>query len=355
MSKRQPNGRAKIYLGADGLYHAYVTIGVKDDGSLDRRHRSGRTATEVKEKIKELEAKRDAGRVPGKGRAPTVEQWITTYLDTIAVRKLAPRSYDDYWSKARNWIIPHLGKHRLDKLQPEHLDRLYAKMLDAGKAPSHVLKVHRILSRALTVAVRRGHVAHNVAKLTDAPSAPEVEMKPLTEEEARRVLLAAQQRQSAVRWSIALALGLRQGEALGLRWEYIDLEAGTARVWWQLQRRKWCHGCDDPYTCGAARHKTGPCRKPCKVHKRECPPPCPRDCTEHASGCPMRQKGGLVFCEPKGKSKRTVPIPPELIPILRAHRAAQLRARLTAGEAWQDHDLVFCQSDGRPVDPRDDW
>ena len=57
---------------------------------------------------------------------PTVEQWVMTYLTDIAAAKVAPKTLDGYWSLARNWIIPHLGKHRLDRLQPEHLDKLYA-------------------------------------------------------------------------------------------------------------------------------------------------------------------------------------------------------------------------------------
>jgi integrase len=216
---------------------------LSDDGSLDRRHRSGKTAGEVERKINALETKRDAGHVPGKGRAPTVEEWMTTYLDTIALPSLAPRTYDDYWSKTRNWIIPGLGKHRLDRLQPEHLDRLYAKMTAAGKAPSHVLKVHRNLSRALKVALRRGYVARNVATITDAPSVTEVEIEPFTEEETRRILAAAEKRRNPARWSIGLALGLRRGEVLGLRWAYVDLDKGLLRVWWQLQRTSWRHGC----------------------------------------------------------------------------------------------------------------
>jgi integrase len=374
MSRRQPNGRPKIYLGHDGRYHAKITMGIKEDGSLDRRHRSGSSPSEVARKVDELEKKRDAGHVPGKGRAPTVEQWMTTYLDTIAVRTLAPRTYDSYWSETRNWIVPGLGKHRLDRLQPEHLDALYARMYAAGKAPSHVLKVHRILSRALTIAVRRGHVARNVATLVDAPSVPFVEIEPLNAEETRRTLTAAGELRNAARWSIGLALGLRQGEALGLRWKYIDWplceehpdsqkcpplcehqSLGTVRVWWQLQRTKWRHGCSDPVTCGAKLHRRKPCPKSCKRHKRACPTPCPVDCSKHASTCPKRQGGGLVFREPKGRSKRVVPLPPELVPVLRAHRAAQLRDRFAVGDAWQDNDLVFCRPDGQPIDPRDDF
>ncbi|MFI5955546.1 tyrosine-type recombinase/integrase [Cryptosporangium sp. NPDC051539] len=362
MAGRQPSRHPKIYRGADGMYHAYVTVGEKDDGSPDRRHRMGKTRTEVAEKVSDLETKISRGQSPERGRIPTVEQWMTTYLDTIAVQKLAPRTYDDYWSKTRNWIIPGLGKHRLDRLKPDHLDKLYAAMQAAEKAPSHILKVHRILSRALAVALRREHVSRNVATMVDPPSASEVEITPLTEGEARHILTTAQKRPSSARWSLGLALGLRQGEALGLRWEYVDLKACRVRVWWQLQRTTWRHGCDDPHACGwrtdtkgRTRHRTTPCPKDCAQHTRKCPPPCKKDCKKHATACPKRVGGGLVFREPKGKSKRTVAIAPELASLLKTYRAAQHRERLTAGLVWEDHDLVFCRPDGRPIDPRDDW
>ncbi|PRX63822.1 phage integrase family protein [Nonomuraea fuscirosea] len=62
-----------------------------------------------------------------------------------------------------------------------------------------------------------------------------------------------------------------------------------------------------------------------------------------------------MFRPPKGKSKRTVPLPPELLPILKAHRKRQREERIAAANVWEDHDLVFCQPNGRPIDPRDDW
>jgi len=143
---------------------------------------------------------------------------MTTYLDMIAVRTLAPRSYDDYWSKTRNWIIPHLGKHRLDRLQPEHVDKMHTAMIAAGKSSTDALKVFRVLSRALEIAVRREKVGRNVCKLVDPPSLIETEIVPLTQQEARRILASAAERRNGARWSVGLALGLRQGEALGLRW-----------------------------------------------------------------------------------------------------------------------------------------
>ncbi|WP_405018271.1 site-specific integrase [Kitasatospora sp. NBC_00070] len=355
---RQPNLESTIYQGVDGRWHGRVTMGVKADGSPDRRHRSAATEVEVKRRVKALEKARDAGRVAKAGRAPTVESWMTTYLDTIASQKLKPRSLDDYWSKTRNHIIPGIGKHSLDRLLPEHLDVLYAQLRSEGRAASHVLKVHRILSRALKIAHRREMVARNVATLVDPPSLEEVDANPFTQEEARRFLLAAMKRPTALRWAIGVGLGHRQGEALGLRWRFVDEEAETMDTSWQLQRLKWQHGCADPHACGARLHR-GPCDPECTKHrscKRGRPKPCPPACVRHASTCPERRGGGLVITRPKTKgSRRTSPILPPLKPALREHRRAQEALKAAAGEEWQDHDLVFCRPDGRPIDPHDDW
>jgi integrase len=155
-----------------------------------------------------------------------------------------------------------------------------------------------------------------------------------------------------------MSLGLRQGEALGLRSAYTDLDSGSIKVWWQLQRLGWQHGCDNPHACGERLHKAKPCRPGCKTHatyKRGCPKPCPAGCTGHASTCPKRHGGGLVFTEPKAKSRRIVPIPPPLIPALRDHFVWLARQREEASSLWENHDLLFCQPNGRPIDPRDDW
>lgn len=112
---------------------------------------------------------------------------------------------------------------------------MYAAMFRKGLAASHVLKVHRILSRALKIAVRRGKINVNVAEMIDPPSSQSSDQESLTREEARRVLAAASELRNGVRWSVGLACGLRQGEALGLRWEFIDLETGDARIWWQIR------------------------------------------------------------------------------------------------------------------------
>lgn len=359
MSPRKPNMESSIYLGNDGWWHGRVTMGVKDDGSPDRRHRRAKTEPEVRRKVRDLESLRDKGRAPKAGRKPTVAKWMETYLTDIASLKLKPRSLDDYWSKTRNDIVPGVGEHRLDKLAPEHLERMYRAMLDAGHAPSHVLKVHRILSRALKIAHRRRIIGENVATLVDPPTVDETEANPFTTEQAKAFLEAAAKRPTFMRWVVGVGMGFRQGETLGLRWPYVDFEGELFHPQWQLQRLTWRHGCSDLHACGERLHRFEPCPPNCPTHrgyKRGCPKPCTKACTKHASTCPERKEGGLVFTRPKTKKSRSeVPIPPPFIPHLREHKERQEEMRTAAGEEWQEHKAVFTRPDGRPIDPRADW
>lgn len=62
-----------------------------------------------------------------------------------------------------------------------------------------------------------------------------------------------------------------------------------------------------------------------------------------------------MFRPPKGRSRRVVPLPNELVPVLRAHQEVQQIEQMVAGDGWAEHDLVFARADGRPIDPRDDY
>jgi hypothetical protein len=109
-----------------------------------------------------------------------------------------------------------------------------------------------------------------------------------------------------------------------------------------------------------------PCPKKCPKAARTsgrrhvCAPPnaprlCKPGCTGHAAQCPQRTGGGLVFREIKERRRKTVAPPPELIAALRAHCVTQARERLAAANVWEDHELVWCQENGRPIDSRADW
>jgi integrase len=191
---------------------------------------------------------------------------------------------------------------------PNTSTQLYTALLDDGYSPASVLRHHRILSRALTVAVQRGHVPRNVATLVDPPAQrPSDLATALDLDEARAVLKAASVRNSA-RWTVALVLGLRQSEALALQWKDIDLLANTLTV-----RRS--------------------------IHRV--------------------RGGGLIYEAPKTRrSQRTLALPLPLVAELHRHKAAQLGKRMLADSEWQDEDLIFAQPNGRPIDRKtdyDDW
>jgi integrase len=295
---------------------------------------------------------------------------LTRHLAVVLPQRgRAPRTIADYWSKCRNDIFPRWGGQRIDRLTPEHIEDGLAAMLAAGHAPAHVRKVLAILSSAYEVQVKRENITRNPCRQVEPPELGESDRASLTRRQARAVLAVARERGHLARWAAGLACGLRQGEALGLRWRSLDIdvpdgEPGEMRVWAQLQRLTWEHGCDDPHGCGGGYHKTRPCPATCSRHTRACPPPCPDDCTDHARHCPKRRlprgtvrlSGALVLREAnKEKKRKTLPVPPEVCEVLRQHRSAQFEARMLAAGEWADHDLVFTQWNGTPVDPRRDW
>jgi integrase len=221
---------------------------------------------------------------------------------------------------------------------PEYLEDGYAEMLAGDLSAGTVRKIHAILSSAYEIEVRRGNVARNPCKLVEAPRLGQAQKKALTEAQARAVLAAAAGRRNSSRWAVGLACGLRQGEALGLRWPFVDLATGEMRVWWQLQRLPWRHGCADVAKCAAGWHRR-PCPRNCPKAARTsgrrhvcipagAPQLCRPGCTGHAAQCQQRRGGGPVFREIKERRRKTVALPPELIAVLRAHRRAQ------AASAW---------------------
>ncbi|SNS32575.1 Site-specific recombinase XerD [Geodermatophilus pulveris] len=307
MATRASNGESTIYKGADGRWHGYVSVGFTLAGKLDRRHVSSKSRGVVVTKVRELERQRDTGTV-SETSTPTVAWWLEHWLTTIAPRRVRQRTLESYESAVRKHLIPGVGRHRLDRLRPEHLDQLYTALLDAGYSPATVLRHHRLLSRALTVAMQRGHVARNVAGLVDPPAQKQSDLATALDlGEARAVLGAAAHVRNSARWTVALALGLRQSEALALQWKDIDLLTGTLTV-----RRS--------------------------IH---------------------RVRGGLIYEEPKTRrSQRTLALPLPLVGALHEHRARQLGERMLAGSEWHDEDLVFAQPNGRPIDKKtdyDDW
>lgn len=222
-------------------------------------------------------------------------------------------------------LIPGVGKHRIDRLEPEHLERLYRKMVQARAKPGRAHQVHRTIRAALGEAQRRGHINENPAVLARGPKVEEEEIEPCTVEEIQRIFEAAAGSRNSVRWAVALALGLRQGEALGLMWSDIDLELGTLVVTRNRLRPKWKHGCG-----GACGEKPGFCRT--RVPARD-----------ETAG--TKSKAG----------RRGIGLPDPLVELLKTHKEEQQIERKRACDLWRESGYVFTTPTGEPVNPSTDY
>lgn len=320
------------FKGKDGLWHVYVPMGWRADGRPDRKHLRRKTRKEVVHAQRRLEEQRDRGEYIRSTKDATLDWWATHWLDELlplAGRKA--KTIDGYRSVLRVHVLPFLGDTKLSRLSAEDIRHRLAEMKRAGASPHTVKGTHRVLRSCLSSAVDTRRLVINPAKQVAVERPQETEVKPLTVEDASRILGVVAHRRNGARWSVALALGLRQGEALGLKWVDLDLEMETVVVRRSLRRETGRHGC---VRDGAGAPSCG---------------------YKQGGRCPSRTQGGLVARTTKTGKSRMVPLPPGLAPLLRTHKAAQAAERLQAGPLWHEEDWVFATEFGTPVDPRRDW
>jgi integrase len=362
---RAPNGASSIYWSEyDGRWHGRVTVGVRDDGTPDRRHVKRTKEADAIRAVRELEKLRDQGSIRQPGRSWTVEKWLTHWVENIAALTVRYKPLSAYRTAVYRHLIPGLGAHRIDRVEPEHFEKLYVKMQESGRSAGTAHQVHRTARTAFGEAQKRGHITRNPVTLAKAPRVDEEEVEPFGPEEIQRIVTAALKRRNGVRYVVALALGCRQGETLGFKWDRLDRITKGLRVKKGLQRQTWRHGCADPHACGAERHREA-CPEPCGRHRnpKNCirnakghARPCPPNCTNHAPKCPQRHGGGLVEVDVKSKAgRRSFALPDELYDLIIRHEQMQRRERDVAGTEWHDGGWMFCQPTGKPIDPRRDW
>jgi integrase len=214
---------------------------------------------------------------------------------------LRVRSREKYAAIIRRHLAPAIGRVRLEKLTPGHVQAMLDAMLAAGLSPRSVLGLRIVLLAALKQGLRWGMVGRNVAELVSAPRVVNAEMKVLSPEQARQFLVACRGDALEALYWLALSTGLRRGELLALKWQDVDFERGILSV----------------------RRALG------------------RSTSE-----------GIVIAEPKTpQGRRTVRLSAPVIAVLRAHRKAQLERRLQAGPEWQEADFLFTTGIGTTFDP----
>jgi integrase len=169
--------------------------------------------------------------------------------------------------------------------------------IPSRSSSARVLHIHRTLSKALKQATDDGLIPRNAAALVKPPRPRRVEIRPLNRDQVRALFDTAREDRLEALYIAAVTAGLRRGELQGLKWEDLDLEAGTLQV------------------------------------RRTLSEPC----------------GGHIFEAPKSGKGRNIRLTQRARTALREHRKRQLKERMRLGTFWQENGLVFPSSVGTPL------
>ncbi|MET8504150.1 site-specific integrase [Streptomyces sp. NPDC004787] len=296
--KRNPNGAGTITQRKDGRLQAAVYV-LQPDGRTARKFAYGKTWAECDAKRRALLDAVDNG-VPVPTRSAKLSEWLPYWLDNIIKPRRKRTTAAKYEVHIRLYLVPMLGAKRLQSLSVADVRRFLVQ-LEKKTSAATAKESHRVLRTALTAACREELVSRNVATLVEPPSVAARELSPWSLEETLDFLAAARKDPLYAAFVLAIALGFRRGEVVGLRWENVDLDKREIRVRTQRQR----------------------------------------------------VAGEVYEDDPKGRRrKQTLPLPAICVAPLRWQRLKQAAARERAGEKWTETGYVFTTRTGQPIEPR---
>ncbi|GAA0220020.1 site-specific integrase [Actinomadura nitritigenes] len=279
-----------IYEEGDG-YTGAISLGFGPDGKRKRLKRKGRTKTEVKDKLRQ--AVEDLSKGVKTERNYYVEDAVNEFLAAFARTGKSPATSEVYRSLATHQLIPFIGRTRLKELTADDVETWLNGRAEHLTSSSLGI-VHSVLKRSIRRAARHDRIARNVAELVDTPNGKAGrKSRSLSLVQAKTLLDEASKPKHRLGAYIILAVmsGLRTEELRTLKWSDVDLDKATV------------------YVLRADRHKG-------------------------------ETKTTL--------SRRGLGIADMAVDALRSLKTRQAAERLKAGEAYQEHDLVFCHEDGRP-------
>ncbi len=291
---RRGHGEGSIYQRKDGRWAASITL-----DNHKRKTYYGRTRRDVQEQLKVVLREQQQGTLvttPQQTVAQYLQQWLENHQSTVRLR-----TYERYEQLVRLHLVPVIGRIPLQKLTPQQVQSLYTQKLKAGLSRTTVNTLHAMLHKALEDALRWNLVARNVCDAVSPPQRDRYEIQPLTKQQSQQLLAAAHGHPLEALYILALATGMRRGELLALKWQDLDFATKTLHV-----RRIYTRAAGNRY----------------------------------------------IEAEPKTeKSRRSIALPALVVDLLLQHREKQVQMRRQAGEAWQEHDLVYCTSLGTPLNP----
>jgi integrase len=296
MTRKRGNGEgSRPRKRPDGRWEARYTLYTSEGPK--RKTLYGKTRQEVADKLACVLSDRAQGLSFEAGSlklSEYLDRWTLNIRDTVR-----QRTWERYEQIVRVHIKPMLGRIKLKGLTPTHVRGLYREKLDGGSSPRTVQYIHTTLHKALQDAVSDGLIPRNIADGIKAPRPKKKEINPLSPDQARAFLEAVHGDRLEALYVLAIHRGLRQGELLGLRWEDVDLEAGTVQIRRTLSLTK----------------------------------------------------SGHVFELPKNGKGRSVELTQDASEALKRHLTRQLEDIEALGDDYQDQGLIFPGEKGQPMRP----
>jgi integrase len=259
----------------------------------------GKTRQEVNYRLRKLVDEVEAGLSLTADKV-TVAEYLLRWLEDSVKPRLRPKTYRGYEQLVRLHLVPGLGRLKLSKLTPMHVQQLMNAKLEAGLSKRTVQYMRAVLRAALAQAVRWRLLSANAAALTEGPTVRRRPVPALTPADAKVLMAALGGHRLEALVIVALGLGLRQGEVLGLRWEDLDLEREEVHVRRALQR--------------------------------------------------LKGRGNVEVELKTELSRRNLALPPVVSEALSGHRERQDAQRELAGASWTETGYVFTTAQGRPLD-----
>ncbi len=213
--------RRRTKSGGWSAWHAVIDLDRGHDAQRRQTTRSFPTRAEAYAWLAEMNAKSDV-------EGPSSGQWLTGWADRLGhLRESTAVSYRGHVS---NYLVPLLGDIPLAELGAGEVEALHEMLAAAGISTALARRIHATLSSALADAERDGLIGQNPCAKVRQPRGERYEPAVWSSPQAAQFLEITAGDDLAGLWRLALLLGMRRGELLGLRWRDIDLDAGTLTV-----------------------------------------------------------------------------------------------------------------------------
>lgn len=225
MPTRRGNHEGTIYKRKDGRWEAKITL---PDGT--RKPLYGKTRQEAAQKL--TQAQHDLAKgLPVVAEKQTVDHYLERWLEGIRM-EAEPATYRSYRATVHFRILPFIGKHRLASLDAQQITGLYSQLQKKGYKPNTIQQTHNVLTHALNEAVNTRLLQRNEAKYAKKPriKAKAKSLHVWTEDQANQFLAFIAGHRYEALYVLALTVGMRESELLGLHWRNVEMKKKLLHV-----------------------------------------------------------------------------------------------------------------------------